>query len=619
MTTGESSTGYHLFPFGPQVRKEIAVPLVTESLQKYEGCYIEYPPESIVLPPQLQLPDSSLAETDNIRTCLGIIASYLNSPVVLDRFNQDEAGRASWKQHMQKQYGKFFPDIYDAGKLRRIRMSTAITAMLELVEPPEKDGFGLGQYLGIQESDFTAVRQKLKAHPATETSPGYEPYAHVPVNQKLEVTKEVNQLARRILQKFMPLSEQQGAISQRMEQVAEISSYLQEITPYEVAQALGVRDKLNQLGLLIGPDCMDGWKWFPNTWPSKDPEGKGRDILRMILDASYKFLPKELQDWFHVNWCFNPVHLDGAAEVGPPSKEALIANSDKQIILGLIASNAFDFHVELASYTLGPKEKEEFIQYWLKLKELVTHIGIKPDHITDHLGFLDSKNLKEALEQQHPYNFEQILLSSPHEKAQLALGQAKEQVERLAARGSKYLTIHGTPLLTPLNPEGFINLKNNLGTLVEEAEKLGVHICLETQGETKEQLAELLKAIPQLKITWDIAHVYLNDQKFNHHERPIQVTHLTNEDFFNYLAQDRVAMLHLGQPTLDEARGVPQDSHYPLFYAKGLISQDFLKRMFKEVQKYNHEATHADKVHLTFESPLKFEDYDKILQAVESP
>lgn len=612
---------YGLFPFGPKTRERI-VPDVIQNLQKIDGCYIEYPP-AITLPTNLDLTNVPVAQTDIelVQTCLKTLVSYLNGPVVVDRFGTDDQARNNWRTQMDNKYGKFFSDINNAGKLKREKIGDALMALSGLTAPVKEHGLNLGGYLGISPEAIAEIRQKTVAQLTSSGEPATDPYSALDTDEKLLIVNEVVQLSRQAVQKFIPLDENQGNLSHRTEQVAKIFSYLQEITPYEISQALEIRNKLKQLGLVIGPNCMDGWKWFPNTWPSKDPENKGRDILRMILDASFKFLPKHLQEYFHTNWCFNPGYLDGAeAGIGPPNKAILEARSDKQIILGLIASNAFDFHVELASHTLKtPEEKEEYIDYWLKLKELVTKLGIKPSQITDHLGFLDSKNIKQAMETQQPYNFEQVLLSSSPTKAMLALGQAKEQVERLQARGSKYLTIHGTPLLTPLDTGGLLHLKNRLQALVQFAESHNVHICLEIQGETKEQIELLLKAIPQLKITWDIAHIYLQDQTFNKPGQP--QTHLTNENFFDYLNRDRIGVLHLGQPTLAPDKTgaiVPQDSHHPLFSKQGLIPQDFLGRMFKAVQKYN-QSDSLDKIHAIFESPLKLNDYDTILKMVESP
>lgn len=394
-------------------------------------------------------------------------------------------------------------------------------------------------------------------------------------------------------------------------QAKKIVEYLQFNDLEKIISALEVRERLKKAGLIIGPTCIEGWKWLINLWPSEDPENC--DVLRMVIDKSFKFLPDDLQRFLRLNWLLNPVEF-GVRPGGPAPSDVLKKRSDEDIMLALIASTAFDFHQESVTedpyfkqHEKGNGEEGDYEEYWRRIEELVTSIGIKT--IFEHLGFLRNKNFKiEDTSKHKPYNFTNILLSN--EESDLAFKQAQRQIERIKRRNGGYLTIHGAKLRGSLTNREFEKLKENLTRLAALSGDQVV-LGLETQGLTKIQIDELLEEVDGLKLTWDIAHVYLED--LDHKETKSKGEEwLEPEDFFDYLRKGKIGMVHLSQPKKKGDQVV--DSHQPLFDALGLISNDFLKRLFKQVSEYNlKQLAQDERVRLIFECPLRIGDYKRIL------
>lgn len=297
-----------------------------------------------------------------------------------------------------------------------------------------------------------------------------------------------------------------------------------------------------------------------------------------------------------------------------PDSEELKRRSEKEIILGLIASNSFDFHRQLViGDSLEGEDLKRYEEYWDKLEELLTSLDI--EEISEHFAFLRNWNLELPPEEQRFYNFDLILLSDK-ETSDMAFQEAKSRIKKLKEKEGGYLTIHGAPLGESLGKDEFEGktdrdefdrLKRNLTSLTEGAGS-EVTLSLETQGLTKNQIDELLK-IKGLKLTWDIAHIYVEDQEYG--EMTGEEKRLTPEDFFEYLQEGKIGMVHLNQPTMQ--KGVPMDTHKSLFVKEGLIGEGYLQRLFQTISKYNLPKAKGKKVRLVLECAVRLEDYKKII------
>lgn len=181
-------------PSAPEDRKK----LMTDILQKDEGCFV-FTPQKIDLPEKLNLADVPLKDRPYVRRFLDLIASYLSKPIVIDRFETDEKGRAAWKKRMEEKWGEMFSYVYDKGRLRRLSLSIVLGSIETLIDPK-----GLSLDIDISQLELKKVKASLKPWPTTGKKEGHEPYAYLPLKEKLKIVDQVNQLAWKTLGKFIP-------------------------------------------------------------------------------------------------------------------------------------------------------------------------------------------------------------------------------------------------------------------------------------------------------------------------------------------------------------------------------------------------------------------------------
>ena len=183
-------------PEAPQARKDFML-----NILKDEGCSV-FTPTKVELSDEFQL----LQETQNTedeqdaKSFLNRITTYLSTPIVIDRFGSNNKARETWRRQMEKKWGNLFKDIYQQGRLRRIKMAVAITAISCLMQPD----FGFN--LGINQEEWKEASKMLKPELADGEKETYDPYAHLGTADKMKVVDKVNQLSWRALASLVPSS-----------------------------------------------------------------------------------------------------------------------------------------------------------------------------------------------------------------------------------------------------------------------------------------------------------------------------------------------------------------------------------------------------------------------------
>ncbi|PIS09127.1 hypothetical protein COT75_03070 [Candidatus Beckwithbacteria bacterium CG10_big_fil_rev_8_21_14_0_10_34_10] len=174
----------------PNSKESIAETLQSEGLTIHYNDHLEFSGE-------INLRNVSPKDKPGVVTVLKTLVSYLNKPLVYDRFGDNNEAREVWRRKMEDKYGSKFTDIYNQGRFRRLNLSLPLTAIETLMVVFELDA-------GIKKEEFEEIKSKVKPRKATEDQEGFEPYAHLTLKEKERMVAKIDQLALKVLTHFVP-------------------------------------------------------------------------------------------------------------------------------------------------------------------------------------------------------------------------------------------------------------------------------------------------------------------------------------------------------------------------------------------------------------------------------